>query len=991
MVVRKRISRMLKLLLALIFTLSQMPIISAIGGTSTTRGQAQPNNIVSGVNEEFTISYTINPEEISKTELDPFLYKEKEIVLVIDTSGSMNDNGKLSTIKTVAKNFIDKFKDESKTSIAIVKYSNYSETVSGLVKKDKFNTLKNSITNLTAVGGTNIGDGLRRAYYILENSNANANKYVILMTDGVPTAFTAKIGTVSYSSDYWYNVGTIINNSGEYDFSSINEFQFEKANPSNANYIVYNGSNTITNALNYATEMGTTISSSNKNIKSSVIGFGSGTKTEVLDEIAESLNTTAVNASDGTKLNEIYTNIANQIVSDLSKPIQISIPIPAGLEVTQLPVGLSIDPNTNLITGSTGTVNYKLVGDKYIADAINLNISYKAKEDKSAEFTVSGDSMTATYTMPNKTYSQNFNDINIRIISSQELKAPISVSNRLFPETQGNTFKPGDTFYVDYEIDPSEAIEKRIDSVLQTNDKEIVLVVDNSYSMSTEYIGSYPNRKLKLQVVRDAVSIFINKFSGDENTKISIVTYNYLASNPIIVNQNTSLTTTIPITSNGSNIGDGLRKAYYSLKNSANKNSEKYIVLLTDGDPYHYSSSSRNSNNYFLGEGNSPFYRGYLYQDNDYNYKANSTEYAKQVMNMINGDSTTKVNTYMIPFVGVIDKSKLTEIAGNSERVKITNTSTTAGEIGNIYSEVADQIKIPTVKGVNFQVNLPEGLKVEDIKNSVSGNIITSLSIQNQDKKVSGFLDDIYYSNRQVANGIERYTVDTTELNKFKIRIKVKVKEDMEPGEYVLCSEDNNAYVKYTDVDGCETTKVFNTQIPIVISDESLDFRVIKFGLFQKSAKNIDYVKDTNVTLVKGAYYELGSVLEIESKNAKITNDNLLSLFTSTIGNENLTITGNKNVRLYLLSPSRELIQIHFNSNANGRFDLPINHEFKEGEQYILTQDVVVKSASANDPKKITNEVTIKDVTNSGNITDVSETKSSTFTVSVMDELPDLD
>ena len=50
--------------------------------------------------------------------------QKNDIVLVIDTSGSMNDNGRIDAAKDAAKKFVDKLLDENhpNTRIALVSF-----------------------------------------------------------------------------------------------------------------------------------------------------------------------------------------------------------------------------------------------------------------------------------------------------------------------------------------------------------------------------------------------------------------------------------------------------------------------------------------------------------------------------------------------------------------------------------------------------------------------------------------------------------------------------------------------------------------------------------------------------------------------------------------------------------------------------------------------------------------------------------------------------
>lgn len=87
------------------------------------------------VGEKINVNYTITPETLAYSQQT----NEKDIVLVMDTSGSMkerirNNNGngnayenlsksKLEIVKEVSKEFVDKFKNNDKVNLNIIGYS----------------------------------------------------------------------------------------------------------------------------------------------------------------------------------------------------------------------------------------------------------------------------------------------------------------------------------------------------------------------------------------------------------------------------------------------------------------------------------------------------------------------------------------------------------------------------------------------------------------------------------------------------------------------------------------------------------------------------------------------------------------------------------------------------------------------------------------------------------------------------------------------------
>lgn len=137
-----------------------------------------------------TVQFEIEVDEIKTSE---FTGKNTDVVLVIDTSGSMGDNSKLGNMKLAANKFIASFleAEEGKTNpyaqyvrIGIVSYESTATKVKDFTKDAS--ALKTAVNGLVADGGTNIQDGIRKGQAMLNASNAD-NKIMVLLSDGEPT------------------------------------------------------------------------------------------------------------------------------------------------------------------------------------------------------------------------------------------------------------------------------------------------------------------------------------------------------------------------------------------------------------------------------------------------------------------------------------------------------------------------------------------------------------------------------------------------------------------------------------------------------------------------------------------------------------------------------------------------------------------------------------------------------------------------------------
>lgn len=115
-------------------------------------------------------------------------------------------DGRLTNAKNVAKSFIDSYGTSgSDRYLAVVNFDTYAnafefgrDKTSWLDVSNGTNrqTAKNRFDNLSAGGGTNLEQGLTKAKDLLNASTvksiANENKFVIVLTDGAPTYYSAE-------------------------------------------------------------------------------------------------------------------------------------------------------------------------------------------------------------------------------------------------------------------------------------------------------------------------------------------------------------------------------------------------------------------------------------------------------------------------------------------------------------------------------------------------------------------------------------------------------------------------------------------------------------------------------------------------------------------------------------------------------------------------------------------------------------------------------
>ncbi len=137
---------------------------------------------------------------------------ERDVVIVLDTSGSMSGDP-ISETKQAAEKFVKTTLKEDAV-IGVVTYSNTAVMESDFTRKE--NALTNVIAEINTGGGTNIDTALQKADEMLSGSNA-AKKIIVLMSDGEPNV--GRQGTMNYTVGFMDEKG---NYSDFRNFENIN-------------------------------------------------------------------------------------------------------------------------------------------------------------------------------------------------------------------------------------------------------------------------------------------------------------------------------------------------------------------------------------------------------------------------------------------------------------------------------------------------------------------------------------------------------------------------------------------------------------------------------------------------------------------------------------------------------------------------------------------------------------------------------------------------
>jgi len=333
---------------------NEMPI--TITRTITPSGE-----VLTG--EELTVHYTLTPGDIPIAPQKP-----KEIVLVIDKSGSMNWNlaggyvrgngeSRMSIAKAAATEFVEYFNGNDQVKISIVTYASQGQTESALISmavKNNVKQLKELISNISAGGGTNIGDGIRYANYILKNGSSEADKFMVFLTDGEPTVCSYR----TYIPNWWWG--------GTYSGYYMGQGQ--------APYIDGNTSD----SLGYAKKWASEISKGSKPIHGYYVAF-SNSGANKLKLIAEkTTHTYYKKALTKEDLAATYQEIAGKIDTYASvNDIYFEETLPEGLSYVNLPEEFNQSGRT--VNYAVPAIEYKLNGEKtfYHAEPVKFEVKVK--------------------------------------------------------------------------------------------------------------------------------------------------------------------------------------------------------------------------------------------------------------------------------------------------------------------------------------------------------------------------------------------------------------------------------------------------------------------------------------------------------------------------------------------------------------------------------------------------------------------------------------
>ncbi len=263
-------------------------------------------------------TYTITSNEIE-------INVPKEIVFVIDLTTSMSARAgaesRIEALKKVLVPFLNLWRDPS-TKVGLVCFA-----ANVILEKDLKEGTDKNIDDLQSTVGewststlknnTNLGDGIRRAYYILKDSkNTNARKYIISLTDGMSNTYTK-----DSSGNYYYGDKVV----GTQNISTVTDY----SNTAVTDY--FNGEEIkVSKGTYYAKEVMAKIAP-DKSIKNFFIGFGIGANEAInLNYIGQAGGVTPVPDVNGdgkpdyfyrpttsSELQDVFNSIAQSIGNEI--------------------------------------------------------------------------------------------------------------------------------------------------------------------------------------------------------------------------------------------------------------------------------------------------------------------------------------------------------------------------------------------------------------------------------------------------------------------------------------------------------------------------------------------------------------------------------------------------------------------------------------------------------------------------------------------------
>ena len=389
--------RLLALILTLVMVVSILPGSVLADGTPVPIADPQVGNNVTASSNGITVNKYLSTDGHGNYFLTMEAYASNkvstttettplDIVLVLDVSGSMDDNinrndeKKLTALKNAVNSFIDSVTEsavetEANHQIGIVTFADNAQTEAGLtpVQNGGADTLKTEFSNLHADGATRADRGMEAAKEVLCHSQPNAKKVVIMFTDGEPNSFSG------YDADVAHDAVNAAKDMKDAGATVYTIGIFSGANPSDTN----GQANKYMNAMssNYPLAVSTS------EWKDGLFG-GHLEYSITLNERAQGNYYFASSSAEG--LNDVFQNIANSETSSTLKvnPDETAVLSDTLSQYFNFPEGLA---------ESSGEITVKQVpASGKVGDHFTWNDGGATDITSSVRVNVEGDQLTVT-------------------------------------------------------------------------------------------------------------------------------------------------------------------------------------------------------------------------------------------------------------------------------------------------------------------------------------------------------------------------------------------------------------------------------------------------------------------------------------------------------------------------------------------------------------------------------------------------------------------
>lgn len=864
------------------------------------------------VGDEVSVKYTVTPKPISVSDIN--VKNSKEIVLVIDTSGSMDKElgkkfqwddrrgyweasiKKIQALKDAAKNFVDKFENDRNVKIGIVTYDTSAKRYMDLTEMNNSYTIKQYIENIRVDGATNVGDGIRVALGMFSDSK-DISKYMVLMTDGMPTAlsYTGMAGGnymnnlnnewqrylmnnlkredyylfkgefqesgVKYLAEYnyYYNKLNLFEYEGQYGNNIYNWnkcfdtngwwYYTNDKDDSGIKYGSYRDADPKEYCLEYSKLMAQ--EAKKRNITNYFIAFSNESDRSKLMQIKESAGGAYFDAKDADAINSVYSKIGDEIKQDYAVAnANIEFKLPDGIRLSDNQPDIKIQDG--MCTKSLKDIVYKLNSNKtqYEASAFEINLKLKGIK-KTDNGIIYGN---LSYEDKNKRIlNKPLPNVTVNIKDKEEIG--FDISREVVPGGKIGSFNINQEFGIEYTITP-----KPIKLEKKEEPKEIMLVVDTSGSMKWLINSRKEGNPNRMYLTKKALKNFVDKFKDRKDVRIGLTTYideskvynfnsvkfesdggdknNDSSKSPeyfVEASNTAALYSAIDALEAGgaTNIGEGLRKGAGAL--DLDKGYKKYLVLMSDGEPTTYSCiTSYDDYNMDISINNEK--KVHYINDTE---TGRPLDYSKRIANQI---KSMDIKTFSIGFSTEANVNKLKEIADSAGGSYEDATANDVNAINNVYMAIADKIQADfTLDNVVLTENLQPGLEFID---NGSGSFIQNLKVD--------------YTYNKETNQYEAKPIKTT--------IKVKGKKI---GKYELIDD---AKVK------CETINYNESFKPLEIN--ITDACTLKQGLFEPGGgeegmpgeNNIKYINGS-INVVSDAMIRAGAFVKTTGEETTISID----------------------------------------------------------------------------------------------------------------------